>query len=141
MVMGLVKKIREAPTAPRDKTMQLPDRLPTQKPKIRAAECKEIKSSRVKNQVLGEATDAETNADIAAVREVPAAASRAAVPGEAAPRAAAQQPALLFLILLDIFVKPSTAVLRRSFIVLVPMIQAPLPHIAMHVMPSPRVRG
>ena len=56
------------------------------------AKCKELKSQRVKNQVLGEATDAETNADVAVVRGEAVAESRAADPGEGAPRAAAQQP-------------------------------------------------
>ena len=45
------------------------------------AECKESKGLRVKNQVLGEATDAETDGVVAVVRGDAAAASRAAVPG------------------------------------------------------------
>ena len=49
------------------------------------AECKELKGLRVKNQVLGEATDAETDGEAAAVRGEDVAVSRAADPGEVAP--------------------------------------------------------
>ena len=45
-----------------------------------------------KELVLGEATDADTEVVAAAVREVVEAESRAAVPGVAVPRPAAQQP-------------------------------------------------
>ena len=52
---------------------------------------KEINGLSVKKQVLGEATEAETNIVIAADRVVPVAVGRTAVLGAVAPRAAAQQ--------------------------------------------------
>ena len=56
------------------------------------AECKDIKGLRVKKLVLGEATDAETEAVEAAVRGDDEAGGRAAVRGVVVPRPAAQQP-------------------------------------------------
>ena len=50
-----------------------------------------IKEQKGKELVLGEATDAETDAVAAAARAVVEGAGRAAVPGVVAPRPAAQQ--------------------------------------------------
>ena len=62
----------------------------------RTAKGKELKSLRVKNQVLGEATDAETEAVVAAVdRKVVDAGGRTAVRGAVVPRPAAQHTDLI----------------------------------------------
>ena len=57
----------------------------------RVAKCKDLKSLRVKNNVLGEATDAETDVEGAVVRVGGDAVSRAGIPRTGDPRAAAQQ--------------------------------------------------
>ena len=71
--------------------------VPTEKSAAnrRTAKGKELKSLRVKNQVLGEATDAETDDAAAAVRVAAAAAGRAAVPGVDEPRPTAQHTDLI----------------------------------------------
>ena len=56
------------------------------------AECKDIKGLRVKKLVLGEATDAETDEEAAAVRVAVVAVGRTADRGVEVPRPAAQQP-------------------------------------------------
>lgn len=92
---------------------------------------------------MGEATDAETNEDVVEVREVEVAASRAAVRRMEEPGAAAQQPSSLceWIPFLDgLLVQPGRAIRGSPFIAVVPMIQAPLPHIAVHVVQSPGVR-
>jgi hypothetical protein len=103
-----------------------------QKPNIQVQRTKELK---YKELVLGEATDAETDADEGVDREVDVAVGRAAVPGVVVPRATAQQSISRFILLLfGSFFNPGTPILWRTFKIAMPMIHTPFPHIAVHVM-------
>ena len=98
----------------------------------------------LRRTALGEADHTQTDIaeDVAGL--VTGAVGRAAVPGAAAPGAAAQQPPSRFVIFinispLDIRAHPGAAILRCSLIPGVPLIQAPLPHIAMHIPQTPSI--
>jgi hypothetical protein len=92
-----------------------------------------IKESRCKELVLGEVTDAETDAAVAEVRVEAVAVGRAAVPGEADPRPAAQQPKW------PPTYNPGSAIRRCPPVRIVPRIQTPFPDIAVHVMQTPGI--
>ena len=71
----------------------------------------------------------QTETDVVAtvVRVVAVAVRNTAVPGVAAPTAAAKNE-------IDaLWIKPGSAILRRAFIAAVPMVVAPLPRIAAHI--------
>lgn len=85
--------------------------------------------------ILGEATDAEPHIVVLGVRVEVEAVSRAAVPGVAAPRAAAQQPSSYIISV----VSPRATICWCSVIVVMPVISAPLPHVAMHVVQPPGI--
>ena len=100
------------------------------------AKCKDIKGLRVKKLVLGEATDAEPHTAVPAARGADEAVGRAAEPGVEAPRTAAQQPPFVFFCLL---IKPGTSIRWSPLVAVMPMIFAPLIHIAMHVVEAPGI--
>jgi hypothetical protein len=87
--------------------------------------------------ILGEATDAEPHIAELEARGGAAAVSRAADPGVAAPRAAAQQPSSYIISV----VSPRATICWCSVIVVMPVISAPLPHVAMHVVQPPGIGG
>jgi hypothetical protein len=116
-------------------TAKLPKLRFADPPIRRTAKCKEVKGLRVKNQVLGEATDAETDGVRAEARGAVVAVSRAAVPGDAEPRPTAQQPSIhVILISFSFFINPGTSILWCPFVIVMPMISTPFPYIAVHVM-------
>ena len=100
------------------------------------SQCKEIKSLRVKKLVLGEATDAETDEAVAAVRVVDVAGGRTAVRGVEVPRPAAQQP---WFISSGGRNKPGLVIARGEVLTFMPMVFAPLPHVAVHIMEAPAI--
>ena len=102
----------------------------SQRPKGKGQRYKE---SRCKELVLGEVTDAETDAAVAEVRVEAVAVGRAAVPGEADPRPAAQQPKW------PPTYNPGSAIRRCSPVRIVPRIHTPFPDIAVHVMQTPSI--
>ena len=102
------------------------------------AECKDIKGLRIKKLVLGEATDAETDADaaVAVVRVVVAAVGRTAVRGVVVPRPAAQQP---WFISSGSRNQPRLVIVRGEVVTLMPVVLAPLIHIAVHIVQAPAI--
>ena len=104
----------------------------SQQPKGKGQRAK-IKETRCKELVLGEVTDAETDAAVAEVRVEAVAVGRAAVPGEADPRPAAQQPKW------PPTYNPGSAIRRCPPVRIVPRIQTPFPDIAVHVMQTPGI--
>ena len=85
---------------------------------------------------MGEADHTETDAEEGKVGPEVEAESRAAVPGVVEPGAAAHQPSLFSFFTLFSFnmLRPDSAIGRCSFVAFVPFIQAPLPHIAVHIL-------
>ena len=88
---------------------------------------------------LGEAEHAESDAAVGKVGGVAVADSRAAAPGIATPRAAAQQPSRTTFI--GILMQPGAAIDWGTLIVSVPVIQAPFPHVPVHILQAPGIGG
>ena len=95
----------------------------------------------VKGRVLGEADHTETNAVEGSAGLTEVAAGRAAVPGVEDPGACAQQPRLTSFIIIIILIQPGAAIEGGTFIISVPVIQAPFLHIAVHIVQAPGIGG